>query len=177
MKLRASILAATASLAPSASALTSAPSKPRRGCSKLFTVRMGERAAQAVYRPSRSHVSLRNLRLLGYIERCERNPQAQGFVRAYDRRLGREWKAARAALTATPAGWAIPAYVVMCESHGQNLPPNSAGASGYYQIIPSTWAAYGGAGPAAYLASKGEQDQVAARIWREGGPSQWVCAG
>jgi septal ring factor EnvC (AmiA/AmiB activator) len=88
--------------------------------------------------------------------------------------------------TPTPAGpsygpngnWAIPYAIVLCESGGQNLTPNSAGASGYYQIIPSTWAAYGGTGPAAYLASKAEQDAVASRIWAGGsGASAWVCAG
>jgi septal ring factor EnvC (AmiA/AmiB activator) len=79
----------------------------------------------------------------------------------------------------TPApsgGWAIPAAIVMCESGGQNLPPNSAGASGYYQIIPGTWRQYGGTGPAAYLASKAEQDAVATRIWDSVGPSAWDCA-
>ena len=75
-------------------------------------------------------------------------------------------------------GWAIPYPIVLCESGGQNLPPNSAGASGYYQIIPSTWTGFGGTGPAAYLASKAEQDAVAARIWNGGaGASDWVCAG
>lgn len=76
------------------------------------------------------------------------------------------------------AGWAIPYAIVLCESGGQNLPPNSAGASGYYQIIPSTWKAFGGPGPAAYLAQKSIQDEVAARIWNGGaGASDWVCAG
>jgi peptidoglycan hydrolase CwlO-like protein len=77
-----------------------------------------------------------------------------------------------------PSGpWAIPYAIVLCESGGQNLPPNSAGASGYYQIIPSTWKLFGGTGPAAYLASKAEQDAVAARIWNGGaGASNWVCA-
>ncbi len=75
------------------------------------------------------------------------------------------------------AGWAIPYQIVLCESGGQNLPPNSAGASGYYQIMPATWKLFGGSGPAAYLASKGEQDAVAARIWNGGaGASNWVCA-
>lgn len=74
-------------------------------------------------------------------------------------------------------GWAIPYPVVLCESGGQNLPPNSAGASGYYQIMPGTWRDYGGSGPAAYLASKAEQDAVAARIWNNGaGASNWTCA-
>jgi septal ring factor EnvC (AmiA/AmiB activator) len=95
--------------------------------------------------------------------------------------------AAAAAAPASPAalgstggsgGWAIPYAIVLCESGGQNLPPNSAGASGYYQIIPSTWSLFGGSGPAAYLASKAEQDAVATRIWNGGaGASNWVCAG
>jgi septal ring factor EnvC (AmiA/AmiB activator) len=75
------------------------------------------------------------------------------------------------------SGWAIPYAIVLCESGGQNLPPNSAGASGYYQIISATWRMFGGSGPAAYLASKAEQDVVAARIYRGGaGVSNWSCA-
>ncbi|HEX9107559.1 MAG TPA: transglycosylase family protein, partial [Longimicrobiales bacterium] len=82
------------------------------------------------------------------------------------------------AAAAPSGGWAIPYAIVLCESGGQNLPPNSAGASGYYQILPATWKLYGGSGPAAYLASKGEQDAVASRIWNGGaGASSWVCAG
>ncbi len=80
--------------------------------------------------------------------------------------------------TGGSGGWTIPYAIVLCESGGQNLPPNSAGASGYYQIIPGTWKLFGGSGPAAYLASKAEQDAVASRIWRGGaGASNWVCAG
>ena len=73
-------------------------------------------------------------------------------------------------------GWAIPWPIVDCESGGQNFPPNSAGASGYYQIIPGTWLQYGGTGPAAYLAPKSEQDAVARRIWQGSGPGAWDCA-
>jgi septal ring factor EnvC (AmiA/AmiB activator) len=75
-------------------------------------------------------------------------------------------------------GWSIPYAIVLCESGGQNLLPNSAGASGYYQIIPSTWRLFGGTGPAAYLAPKSQQDAIASRIWNGGaGASNWVCAG
>jgi hypothetical protein len=85
---------------------------------------------------------------------------------------------AREAEAAGPGGpWAIPWPIVQCESGGQNLPPNYAGASGYYQILPSTWRLFGGAGPAAWQASKAEQDRVASRIWSGGsGAHNWVCA-
>ncbi len=73
--------------------------------------------------------------------------------------------------------WAIPAAIVACESGGQNLPPNSAGASGYYQFLPSTWKGEGGDTPAAYLAPKSEQDRLAAKLWDGGrGASNWDCA-
>jgi hypothetical protein len=78
-----------------------------------------------------------------------------------------------------PGGpWAIPWSIVQCESGGQNLPPNSAGASGYYQFLPSTWKGVGGSTPAAYQASKAEQDRLAGKLWNGGkGARNWVCAG
>lgn len=77
-----------------------------------------------------------------------------------------------------PGGpWAIPWAIVQCESGGQNLPPNHAGASGYYQFIPSTWRGLGGSTPHAYMASKSEQDKLAARLWNDGaGAANWDCA-
>src|SRR4051812_18687327 len=43
--------------------------------------------------------------------------------------------------------------------------------------MASTWKLFGGSGPAAWKASKAEQDRVAARIWNGGrGASNWVCA-
>lgn len=77
-----------------------------------------------------------------------------------------------------PGGpWAIPWVIVQCESGGQNMPPNSATASGYYQFIVSTWKGLGGSTPHAYLASKAEQDRLAARLWDGGrGAHNWDCA-
>jgi peptidoglycan hydrolase CwlO-like protein len=85
---------------------------------------------------------------------------------------------AAAARQVGPGGpWAIPWPIVQCESGGQNLPPNFASASGYYQMLDSTWHGLGGGTPHAYQASKAEQDRLAARLWNGGrGARNWVCA-
>ncbi len=90
--------------------------------------------------------------------------------------------ASRAAAEETVGRWlggpySIPTYVVMCESGGNYgaLNPGS-GAGGAYQILPSTWALYGGQG-SPQDAPKEEQDRIAAEIWADSGGSAWVCAG
>jgi peptidoglycan hydrolase CwlO-like protein len=71
--------------------------------------------------------------------------------------------------------YAIPAYIVMCESGGNYGAVNpSSGAGGAYQILPSTWELYGGQG-APQDAPKGEQDRIAGEIWADSGPGAWVC--
>ena len=69
--------------------------------------------------------------------------------------------------------WAIPASIVMCESHGNyNAVNPSSGARGAYQLMPSTYYANGGDGSW----SPADQDRVAARVWNGGaGRSQWSC--
>lgn len=72
--------------------------------------------------------------------------------------------------------YSIPTYIVMCESGGNYHALNpSSGAGGAYQILPSTWRAYGGKG-LPHQAPKAEQDRIAAMIWRDSGPSAWMCA-
>jgi septal ring factor EnvC (AmiA/AmiB activator) len=72
--------------------------------------------------------------------------------------------------------YSIPTYIVMCESGGNYHALNSSsGAGGAYQILPSTWAAYGGEGEP-QNAPKAEQDRIAAEIWADSGPSAWSCA-
>lgn len=73
--------------------------------------------------------------------------------------------------------YSIPAYIVACESGGNYGAVNPfSGAGGAYQILPSTWALYGGEG-APQNASKAEQDRIAAQIWGDSGSGAWVCAG
>ncbi|HET8566619.1 MAG TPA: transglycosylase family protein [Solirubrobacterales bacterium] len=71
--------------------------------------------------------------------------------------------------------YAIPTYIVMCESGGNYSALNpSSGAGGAYQILPSTWELYGGEGEP-QNAPKAEQDRIAGEIWADSGPSAWVC--
>jgi septal ring factor EnvC (AmiA/AmiB activator) len=99
--------------------------------------------------------------------------------RSAERELNRLLTARATSVSAAGPGgpWAIPWPIVQCESGGQNLPPNSATASGYYQMLDSTWKGLGGSTPHAFQASKAEQDRLASRLWNGGaGASNWVCA-
>lgn len=151
----------------------------RPGCPKTFTVPMVKRAVYWTYRGVRD-VSRHDRKVVDRIVRCERFPRSERYVLEIKKNVISRWRQRRYENRFTPYGnWAIPSYIVACESGGQNLSPNSAGASGYYQIIPSTWASYGGLqyGPAAYESSKLGQDIIASRIWADGsGANQWVCA-
>ena len=101
---------------------------------------------------------------------------AQGQVAELEKQLAAQQAASEAGNPAYLGGpYAIPTYIVLCESGGnyQALNP-STGAGGAYQILPSTWRAYGGQG-APQDAPKAEQDRIAAMIWRDSGPSAWAC--
>jgi hypothetical protein len=98
--------------------------------------------------------------------------------RALNRLIAERRRAAEVASAGPGGPWAIPWPIVQCESGGQNLPPNGAGASGYYQMLPATWKGLGGSTPHAYQAPKSEQDRLAAALWAGGaGAHNWVCAG
>jgi Transglycosylase-like domain len=68
----------------------------------------------------------------------------------------------------------LPACTWQPESGGDWSAVNSSsGAGGYYQIIPSTWAAYGGTG-SPQSASPAEQTAIAQKIWASQGSSAWT---
>lgn len=83
--------------------------------------------------------------------------------------------AATSASSAGSGGYSIPSSIVQCESGGDYSAVNSSsGAGGAYQILPSTWQAYGGQGlPQAAPAA--EQDRIAAAIYARQGASAWSC--
>lgn len=77
--------------------------------------------------------------------------------------------------------FAVPCYVVACESGFDFRARNaSSTAGGAYQVIDSTWRAYGGTSYAdshpAAVAPKSEQHEVAARVLRGQGMGAWECA-
>ena len=76
--------------------------------------------------------------------------------------------------TAPNDGWAIPAYVVKCESGGDYGAENGrSSASGAYQITDGTWDGYGGYDRAVH-APPAVQDARAAELWDEGrGKGHW----
>jgi Transglycosylase-like domain len=72
-------------------------------------------------------------------------------------------------------GYSIPSYIVQCESGGSWTAVNpSSGAGGAYQILPSTWQAYGGTG-LPENATPAQQSLIAARIYASVGASAWTC--
>ncbi len=80
-----------------------------------------------------------------------------------------------AAAPAASTGYTIPSGIVQCESGGNYSAVNpSSGAGGAYQILPSTWQAYGGQG-LPENAPPAEQDRIAAAIYANQGASAWTC--
>lgn len=75
-------------------------------------------------------------------------------------------------------GFAIPKYIVMCESGGNYKALNpSSGAGGAYQFMPETYKGLGGKYDAPQNAPKWEQDKLAAKLWNNGaGAGNWECA-
>ena len=68
----------------------------------------------------------------------------------------------------------LPTCTWQPESGGNPSAVNpSSGAGGYYQIMPSTWAAYGGTG-APQDAPMSEQTAIAQKIYDSVGPSAWT---
>lgn len=96
------------------------------------------------------------------------------------RRLFEQYRASQQAIAELtpypgPNGthWAIPWYVVDCESHGDWGAVNaSSGARGPYQMLASTYASV----CETCDWSQPDQHLAAGRVWARSGGSEWSCA-
>jgi Transglycosylase-like domain len=141
-----------------------------RGCAKLFTVNMGEGAANLIYSTIKP-VTLHNLRVLGYIERCQRNRAAQGFVRGYDQHQARlhaariataeAEAAAQTAQSQHPSSGGLAGCIIQHESGG-NPQARNGQYEGLGQWSPAAWAQDGGTryAPSPSGASAAQQEAV-----------------
>jgi hypothetical protein len=69
--------------------------------------------------------------------------------------------------------WAVPCYIVACESRGLWGAWNRSGAAGPYQIMPM----HGRPFPANSLRKRLVHHRIASRLWAGGrGASHWMCA-
>jgi hypothetical protein len=98
-----------------------ASSPGRHGCRTTFSVAQAREQARRDY-AGLGRVTLRELRRLGWMERCQRNPAARWFVRRYDRRLDRRHAervsaAARPFLGPETASWYDDSGTTGCGFH------------------------------------------------------------
>ena len=119
--------------------------------------------------------------------RCAHTPRTLDYMIRATKRQRRQFEAHREAkldersqrrsLTPYDCGaagrYAIPCYVVACESGYSWSAYNSSGAAGAYQIMPE----HGRPWPVDSRADKLAHHEIASRLWAGGsGSGNWVCA-
>lgn len=152
-----------------------------------FTPQKHRTYTRKVY--SRTKVTREAQRRVRRMTRCQ--PSYRDYIRAlrYTRKQRNRYKAKKARQPYGPLDgiyFAIPTYIVACETRGYSgyerfkavNPNNPARPAGAYQIITSTWLAFGGGrfAPTADAATPHEQHTIARRIWQQAGSGQWECA-
>lgn len=114
--------------------------------------------------------------------RCVPEGKPEEFVRSQIEKAQKQYKEALAAQAATSSltpydcgsagSFAIPCYIVECESGYSWNAANPSGAVGPYQLL-----GWGAPYPADTKAEKMKNHRIAAELWAGGaGASNWVCA-
>lgn len=149
-------------------------------CTHVYSVRDYRAYASRVYR--RTSVSKAAHEKLAAMHVCQHGYRGRVAVGRFHASYKSERTIRRQTDAVTPFGaWAIPAYIVMCESHGSFTVVNTSNPNrpaGAYQIITGTWQGFGGGAWAqtADAAPPLAQHIVAGRIWRAHGSAPWACA-
>jgi hypothetical protein len=115
------------------------------------------------------------LERLRHFAHCARTPAKERRIRSIIEQVKKEREAAKAELDSlTPYGqWAIPEYIVACESGGDWGAYNPSGAAGPYQLMP----VHGRPWPITSEADRIAHHRIAGNLWNGGaGASHWVCA-
>ncbi len=131
--------------------------------------------ASRVYR--RNKVRRAALSRLSRMIRCQHSPHAERFVKRLRARYKRERAARALAAKVVPVRDHL-RRIAQCESGGDPTAISPGGTyRGKYQFSMSTWESVGGKGDPAQ-ASEYEQDRLADKLYRTGGPGHWpVCQG
>lgn len=167
------------------------PSTPLRtkcyGSFHQFTVDEFKPLARRIYRHKgwRRDDPLTNKKrfLMKRMKKCAQNPLSRKRMRHLQARSARAWYRWKIAEEETyentpevgPGGthWAIPWYIVSCESGGDYGAINtSSGARGAYQMMPSTYGEY----CVRCDWSKADQDRAARALYEAKGSGPWSCA-
>lgn len=161
------------STTPTASTVVVSKAKPKP-CSA--SQRKFRTYARKVY--ERSRISRSALRRLDKLRACARSRKAAKNMLRYQKEQSVDRRFRRIVNSLTPypgpngTRWAIPYYIVACESHGNWNAYNPSGARGAYQFLGWNvpW-------PVRSEADKVAHHRMAARLWAGGrGASHWVCA-
>lgn len=158
----------------------------KRGCEKLVKGERYRRKLRSTYRFSarggdyRAKPVTKGRRKLKRMRECSRNRRVhRNRIKSHRSRV-ESWRFHRRIDRATPFGeWAIPAYIVMCESGGNYRAQNpSSSASGAYQFLTSSWHANGGGRYASHAAAAPPwaQHLIAHYYYSRAGSSPWECA-
>lgn len=157
-------------------ARTSKPPPPK-GCSESFSRSDFHRLARVTYR-THSPVTARRKRQIRKRVYCQAYPKSVPIVRHHlaKYKRGHAYRLQVAAVTPYrgPDGrrWAIPWYIVACESHGSWGAYNPSSALGPYQLLGK-----GAPFPANTRAKRLAHHRIAFNLYAGGaGASHWVCA-
>lgn len=148
-------------------------------CSKRFDKDAFRGYALRIYRHRDSPLRADQKRRIRLMRRCMNTDRGSAWAWRKKAEWRREFRARLRAQRLTPyAGpggtrWAIPWYIVACESGGSWGAYNPSGAAGPYQIMPM----WGRPWPANTASARLAHHRIAARIWAGGsGASNWACA-